>query len=96
MKYHIIEHFSGEDVGVAAVTDTEDKAKTWIGLQFSDNPGLDYKTSFTVVPAADGDGICVKHRSPMCAVVGRADPVIDPDKTWDKIEYCPECMTEEN
>lgn len=38
--------------------------------------------------------VCPKH-GPMCVTTGRADPVIDPEKVWDSVAYCPDCLQEE-
>ena len=36
--------------------------------------------------------ICPICKKTMVSCVGRADPIIDPGKTWDAIHYCPECI----
>ena len=38
--------------------------------------------------------VCPEH-GPMAGITGPANPDIDPDKMWDTIYYCPECLHEE-
>ena len=38
--------------------------------------------------------VCPEH-GPMAGITGPANPDIDPDKMWDTIYYCPECLQEE-
>ena len=48
MKFHVIEYYKGESCGCIAVCDTKGDAIKFIDLQFKHNPGVDYKTTFTI------------------------------------------------
>lgn len=48
MKFHVIEHYKGESCGSVTVCDTKVDAEKFIDLQFEHNPGVDYKTTFTI------------------------------------------------
>lgn len=48
MKFHVIEYYKGSPCDNIKICDDKAEAEAYIKFQFEHNPGIDYKTSFTI------------------------------------------------
>jgi hypothetical protein len=48
MKYYVIEYYKGQPCGCDKIADSKAEAEEWIAFQFEHNPGIDYKTTFSI------------------------------------------------